>query len=249
MTTGTFTAGSTAHAWYVASALREPSKHLRVFGGAASFLVAAVLLAGCGGGAESDQFANEPAGEYPVEVLRAEFEPRQTIAETYDLVIAVRNTGEEAVPALSASIDLPGLGSTLAFAYRDPQAGLAQPQRPVWVLEEGYPKLAGTVGRGGTGTSNRRTFNFGELAPGKVAVMVWRVTAVRPGIYRLGYQIAAGLSGDAPAVDASGETPEGLFRVRISDVPILTEVDEQGNVVPLDPSQRLQLKIQEEYSE
>jgi hypothetical protein len=58
---------------------------------------------------------------------------------------------------MSVTVNLPEEGSTLAFAYRDPQPGLASPQRPVWVLEEGYPKLAGTVGRGGAATANRRT--------------------------------------------------------------------------------------------
>jgi len=250
VTTGTFAAGSAAAAWYVAAALRETSRHLRVLGGAVSFLAAAAIVAGCGGGdQDSGQFANEPAGDYPVEVLRAEFESRQTIAETYDLRIAVRNTGDETVPALSTTLSLPGLGSTLAFAYRDPQEGLAMAQRPVWVMEENYPKLAGTVGRGGNATANRRTFNFGAVAPGDVAEMVWRVTAVRPGNYRLAYLIAGGLSGEANAIDAAGDTPEGILPARISDVPVPTEIDENGKVVPLSPSDRLRLKMQEQDSE
>ncbi|MDQ2700593.1 MAG: hypothetical protein M3Y23_04620 [Actinomycetota bacterium] len=230
--------------------MRETSRHLnRILGGAVTFLAAAAILAGCGGDdEEAGQFANEPAGEYPVEVISAEFEPRQTIAETYNLVLAVRNTGDEAVPGLTTTISLPGRGSTLAFAYRDPQPGLAMPQRPVWVLEQGYPKLAGTKGRGGAGSANRRTFNFGAVEPGDVAKMVWRVTAVRPGNYRLAYQVAAGLSGEANAVDNAGDTPEGVLPARISDIPIVTEIDDQGNVVPLDASDRLRLKMQEEDS-
>ena len=107
-----------------------------------------------------------PRGDYPVEVLAADFAAKQTIAETYDLKLAVRNSGDETIPAMAVTINLPGEGSTLAFDYRDDQVGLARPQRPVWVLEEGYPKLAGTVGRGGAGTANKRTFNFGEVKAG-----------------------------------------------------------------------------------
>jgi len=211
-------------------------------------MASAAILAGCGGGGDSNQFANEPSGDYSVEVVDAEFPASQVIARTYDMKLSVKNTGDETIPNIATSIALPGLGSTLAFAYRDPQEGLAQPQRPIWVLEEGFPKLAGTVGRGGAATSNRRTFAFGELAPGEVADMIWQVTAVRPGNYKLAYTIAAGLSGEANAVNAAGDAPIGLLPARISDKPILTEVDDNGNVVPLDRSEQLRLKIQEAES-
>lgn len=207
---------------------------------------AAAVIAACGGNGEvGDQFANEAPGDYPVEVLRAEFEPRQFVARTYDLRIAVRNTGDEPVPAMVATIDLPRRDSTLAFAIRDPQPGLAQPQRPVWVMESGYPKLAGTAGRGGAATANRRTFNFRELPSGETANMVWRVTAVEPGNYGLTYQIDAGLGTDSTAVDAAGEIPKGLLPVSITDRAVLTKVDKQGNVVPLTRREQLQLKLQE----
>ncbi|MGA7397236.1 MAG: hypothetical protein WBW62_07290 [Solirubrobacterales bacterium] len=230
--------------------MRETIKHLnRFLCGVLGLAVSAAVIAGCGGGEDSNQFADVPAGDYSVEVLNAEFPVKQVIARTYNLKLAVRNSGDETIPNIASTISLPDLGSTLAFAYRDPQKGLAQPQRPVWVLEEGFPKLAGTVGRGGAATSNRLTFAFGELPPGEVANMVWRVTAVRPGIYGLEYQLAAGLSGEANAVDAAGDTPVGLLPARISDRPILTQVDDKGNVVPLDKSERIRLKIQESQSE
>lgn len=231
--------------------MRETSKHLgRIIGGALSFAVAATIIAGCGGGDDDGgQFANEPAGDYPVEIVSAEFEPDQTIAETYDFKLSVENTGEETIPGLTASISLPGLGSTLAFAYRDKQEGLAMPQRPVWVLEEGYPKLKGTVGRGGAGNANRRTFNFGALPAGETADMIWRVTAVRPGDYDIAYRIAAGVSGEANAVGVGGEDPIGELPAKISGRPILTRVNENGKVVPLSPSERFRLKEQEQESD
>jgi hypothetical protein len=113
------------------------------------------------------------------------------------------------------------------------------------VLEEGYPKLAGTIGRGGTATSNRRTFNFGELPPGETADMVWRVTAVKNGDYRLRWQMSAGLGLDTSAVDASGNQPTGVLPVTITAKARLTEIDENGNVVPLDPAQQRALELQE----
>jgi hypothetical protein len=230
--------------------LRETSKHLRrILGGALSFAVAAAILAGCGGDGDGGQFANEPTGDYEVKVVSAEFPVRQMIAETYDMKISVQNTGDETIPGMTASLSLPGLGSTLAFAYQDKQEGLAYSQRPVWVLEEGYPKLAGTVGRGGTGSANRRTFNFGALPAGETADMIWRVTAVRPGKYEVAFRLAAGLSGEANAVDAAGDTPTGLLPARISARAIPTKIDENGEVVPLSPSEQLRLKMQEADSE
>ena len=75
--------------------------------------------------------------------------------------------------------------------------------------------------------------------------MVWRVTAVEPGFYRLEYQIDAGLGLDTSAVDPAGETPTGMLPVRITDRAVLTKVDEKGNVVPLTPQEQLDLKLQE----
>ncbi|MGK2955897.1 MAG: hypothetical protein ACSLFI_09545 [Solirubrobacterales bacterium] len=231
--------------------MREPRRHLnRIFGGAFCLVALSGILAGCGGGVEAgSQFDGQPTGEFPVEVIEANFTPDQVIARQYDLELAVKNTGERTIPGMSVTLAIPGKGSTLAFAYRDRQVGLAQPQRPIWVLEEGWPKLAGTVGRGGAATTNRRTFNFGEVGPGDTADMIWRVTAVKPGAHRIAYQIAAGLSGNSPAVDASGETPEGVLPVVISDKPIPTKIDEQGNIVPLSQQEQEALEMQESDSQ
>jgi len=204
----------------------------------------AVVFAGCGGGDDS-QFANEATGEFPLRVVGAELKPLQTVADTYNLDITVRNTGDETIPALNTVIDLPGMGSTLAFAYGDKQQGLAMNQRPVWVVEEGWPKLAGTIGRGGATTADKRTFNFGKLKPGAAATMVWKLVAVRPGSYRLRYQISAGLGPDTEAVDADGNVPSGMLPVRISDLARLTEVNDKGQVVPISPAEQAQVKAQQ----
>lgn len=207
-------------------------------------LTVAPAAAGCGGD-DQNQFAGEKTGDYRVQVIQSSFQRTQTVAGTYDLVIAARNTGDETIPALSATVNLPGMGSTLAFAYRDRQQGLATSQRPVWVLEEGYPKLAGTVGRGGAESANARTFNFGEVGPGDTANMVWRVTALKPGRVKLAWELSAGLGVGVNAVDAEGERPAGTLPVRIRGKARLTRIDDDGQVVPLKPSQQLQLEQSE----
>jgi hypothetical protein len=211
-------------------------------------VAAVVVVSGCGDEEIGAQFNNEPAGDYPMEVVGASFKPRQVISNTYDLRLKARNTGEDTIPALSVVIDLPGEGSTLPFAYADPQPGLAYDQRPVWVLENGYPKLAGTVGRGGNETSSERTYNFGPLEPDETAAMIWRVTAAKPGNYRVSYRFSAGLGGDAVAVDPAGEQPYGVLPARISDRVRLTRINEKGQVVPLTPAEQLTLKQQESGS-
>lgn len=212
-------------------------------------MAAVVLGAGCAGDQEGGQFSNEQQGDYEVEVTRATFPAKQVVARTYEMRIDIENTGDEAVPAINVSVSLPGRDSTLAFAYRSEQPGLASSQRPAWVLEEGYPKLVGTTGRGGAQTSSRRTFQFGTLAPGETARTVWRVTAVQPGDFGLEWRIEAGLGLGVNAVDRSGETPTGLFEVKIGNRPRLTEIDDQGRIVPISPDEQRRLEIEEESSE
>jgi hypothetical protein len=122
-----------------------------------------------------------------------------------------------------------------SFSVRSEQEGLAIPSRPVWILEEGYPKLAGQTASAGAEAAQTDTFSFGALAPGETRAMVWNVTPVQPGTYTVHYRVAAGLQGKAKAVTADGSVPEGEFVVRISNVPPQTRVDESGKVVPIKP--------------
>lgn len=198
------------------------------------------MLVGCGGDTNYDstdgQFANEPAGNYDAEITQASFKPKQMVAQTNNLLLSVKNTGDKTIPALALTVRLVGEESTIPFAYHDKQVGLASPQRPVWVMEQGYPKLVGTVGRGGTGSANRLTNNFGKLEPGDTADTIWKLTPVRPGAYRVQFTVAAGLSGQANAVAADGKTPEVTLPAIISARPQLTQVDDNGNVVPFNGS-------------
>jgi hypothetical protein len=189
------------------------------------------LLGACGGGGRQDE--NEPSGKFPVDIVTAEFPTRQRLAETSFLRLGVRNTGKKTLPALAVTISIAGKegeNSVRPFSIRDPQPGLAVPDRPVWILENNYPRLAGSSEPAGAQTANVKTFDFGPLKKGKTIDAVWKVTAVKAGTYKLTYRIDAGLSGKAKAVTADGE-PIGSFAVQISDVPPQTRVNGQGQVV------------------
>jgi len=210
----------------------------------AGFLTAAAVaasltlsLAACGG-SESSADSNETAGTYPVKVVTAEFPAKQQLGQTTLLRIGVRNTGRKALPALTVTISVGGKegeSSMLPFGYRDPQPGLAQPDRPVWALAAGYPKVNGSSARGGAETASPKTFDFGPLKPGATTEAVWKLSAVRTGSYKLFYEVGAGVGGTAKA-DTAGTEAGGSFAARIGAVPPNTEVKDNGQVVEVPAS-------------
>jgi len=191
----------------------------------------AALLAACGG---SSPDANQPGGTYRVKVVTAQFPTEQRLGQTSLLRIGVRNTGAKTVPALTVTASIAGeegQTSSLPFGIHDPQPGLAQPDRPVWVLAEHFPKLAGSSEPGGAETSNRKTFDLGPLKPGSTTEAVWKLSAVKAGRYTLLYKVDAGLSGTAKAEGPGGVAPGGSFAVKISSVPPNVVVTDSGEVV------------------
>jgi hypothetical protein len=227
------------------------------------FVVAlsSIAVAACGG---ERQDADEPEGEFPVDIVSASFASKQRLAETSVLTLSVANTGEETIPDLAITIwtdpeaasgaetdgtdttgtetDESGEGTATeesgptaagSFSVISQQADLAIPSRPVWILEQGYPKLAGQTASAGAEAAQTDTFSFGPLDPNEAREIVWRVTPVQPGTYTVHYRIAAGLQGKAVAVTDDGSIPEGEFVVVISDVPPQTRVDDSGKVVPI----------------
>jgi hypothetical protein len=207
---------------------------LAVAASVAALAIASTITA-CGGGGGERQDESEPAGEFPVQIVTSSFPTRQRLAQTSTLRIGVRNTGQEAVPSLAITISL-DKNAVHPFSTFDPQPGLADPDRPVWVLENEYPKLAGKQNSAGAETANDKTFDFGTLEPGRTVEAVWLVTPVRAGVYTLDYQVDAGLTGKAKAVTAGGGPPTGSFAVTISDEPPDTRVNAQGEVVVVPPS-------------
>ena len=198
-------------------------------------LACGLVLVACGGG-EERQDVDEVERTYPVEIVTSEFPTRQRLAVRTQLRIGVRNTGDRPIPDLAVTISLAGpegRNSLEPFSIRVDDENLAVPDRPVWILESGFPQVEGADESAGATTANAKTFAFDELKPGETLAAVWEVTPVRAGDWRLTYQVDAGLYGKARAETADGERPTGSFAVRISDVPVQTRVDGQGNVVPI----------------
>jgi hypothetical protein len=281
--------------------------------------VFAVGVVGCGGGERQDE--DEPEGEFPVEVVAAQFPPKQRLAQTSELTLSIANVGDEALPDLAITVFTEANDETAgddavtdeggadagsasatdaegeaipeeqldeavdealreeleqegasdddgededsgtettgteaeqklpvaegAFYVISRQEGLAVPSRPVWILEQGFPRLAGAEpgpappgelsGAGGAEAAQSNTFAFGELGPNETREIVFRVTPVQPGTYTVHYRVAAGLQGNAVAVNRDGSVPEGEFVVQISNVPPQTRVDDAGNVVRIRP--------------
>jgi hypothetical protein len=171
-----------------------------------SAVLAGLAVGGCGGGQRQD--ANEPSGTFRVDVVRASFPTKQRVAKAERMVITIKNSGNKTVPNLAVTVS--------SFASRSEQAGLADPSRAVWVIDEGP--------RGGD-TAYVNTWALGSLAPGRIRRFVWRVTAVRPGTHTVKWQVAAGLNGKAKAAMSDNRSPEGSFTVDVSDRPAQSHVD------------------------
>ena len=283
----------------------------------------AARLPGCGGGERQDE--DEPEGEFPVEIVGAEFPAKQRLAQTSDLTLSVANVGDETIPDLAVTdlhrcrhrasrstrtrtpsrddrdrgprarprptprrtrggarqrgrdqaaaggareqaeadddrgrrredADDRGRGDVPrrrrcpqadgAFSVLSEQPDLAIPSRPVWILEQGYPRLAGTeAGAAARGRDQRRRRRRGRpdqhLQLRRARARTRRRDRLagdrrcRPGTYTVHYRLAAGLQGKAVAVNDDGTVPEGEFVVQISDVPPQTRVDDAGKVVPI----------------
>jgi hypothetical protein len=213
-------------------------------------------VASCGG---ERQDANEPEGDFPVQIVSADFPSKQLLAQNTNLTLSVANTGDKTIPDLAITIftdpnagtgesSSTGTGTSTSpaadslpqsqgsFSVRSEQQGLAIPFRPVWILEEGFPKLAGQTASAGAEAAQTDTFSFGSLAANETRAMVWNVTPVQAGTYTVHYRVAAGLQGKAKAVTADGSVPEGELVVRISSAPPQTRVNNAGQVVPIKPS-------------
>jgi len=182
----------------------------------------ALLAAGCGGGTRQD--AGEPAGTYPMQVVRASFPAMQSIARQTKFELEVRNTGTRTVPSVAVTVD--------SFDYTSHYPELAADKRPVWVIERGPGAIAKPPAEsqevsppGGGQTAYVNTWALGALAPGKTRSFTWRVVPVKAGTYTVHYTVAAGLAGKAKARLASGAPVQGQFTVDIAPAPALTHVN------------------------
>ncbi|HET6508356.1 MAG TPA: hypothetical protein VFG42_16300 [Baekduia sp.] len=194
--------------------------------GAAATAACVVLpVAGCGGGERQD--AHETAGTYKVDVVSHRFPLKQRLANASVMTIAVKNTDSKAIPNVAVTItnDDDAKGGA-GFATRSDQPGLADPSRPLWIVD---------VGPHGGDTAYVSTWALGRLAPGATKTFVWHVTPVVAGSHRLRWHVAAGLNGKAVARTDDGKDPVGTFAVDVSRKPRAVVVDPKtGDVVDAD---------------
>jgi hypothetical protein len=181
---------------------------------------AIVALGGCGG---DRQDADEPEGTFRLEVVDASFPARQSIAQPVTMRIRVRNEDSEAAPNVAVTVETKGAtpdSGPVAFAQSRSDPRLADPNRPVWVLDE-------EPGGGTSAYSN--TWTLGRLGAGEEKTFEWRLTATEAGRYSLTYKVAPGLDGKAKLAD--GSKADGSFDVTISDEPVPARVNDKGEVV------------------
>jgi hypothetical protein len=173
----------------------------------------ALALAGCGGGERQD--ADEPSGTWTVDVVEADFPESQRLAKQEEMVIRVRNREGREIPNVAVTVD--------GLSRRSEQPGLADPNRPVWVIDDGP--------RGGV-TAYTNTWALGKIPAGKTKTFRWRVTPVEPGQHELSYRVSAGLDGKAKARLAGGGRAEGRFNVSVTRKPSQSRVDpDSGEVI------------------
>ena len=121
--------------------------------------IVALVVAGCGGGERQDK--NEPSGTFPMNVVNADFPKSQSLAKQVPMTISVKNTGTKEIPNLAVTVD--------SFSTRSQEQGLADPERPVWIVDKASMtvkpqpvQLAGADGNDAVVT--------GGLTPGQVVV-------------------------------------------------------------------------------
>jgi hypothetical protein len=182
--------------------------------------LACLAPAGCGGERQDE---DEPEGEFTLEVVEASFPARQTTAQHATMRLSVRNTDDRELPNLAVTIRTEGEDAgepaeAFAIAATDPR--LADDDKPVWIVDRG-PE--------GGETAATNTWALGPMFPGQTRELEWRLTAVRPGSYKVTYRISPGL--DGKAVPANGQRTTGSFDVEISDEPVPARVNSKGEVV------------------
>ena len=183
-------------------------------------VVCAVLAAaGCGGGARQD--ADEPRGEFKVEIVSASFPRTQHIAQPVQLKLRVRNADDQTLRNVAVTVETkaPAGLAAIAFGQGSADPALADSGRPIWVLDDG--PLGGDV-------ASVNTWSAGTLGPGESKDLVWKLVASKAGRYTVGYRVSPGLTGRATA--ARGDT-SGSFDVTIDDEPVPARVGGDGEVV------------------
>ena len=183
-------------------------------------IVALAAVSGCGGEAQD---ADEPEGTYRLEVADASFPAKQGIAEQTTMRIRVRNPEQKTVPNVAVTVETKGAAAgdgLTAFGQKASDARLADPNRPIWILDR--EPVGGT-------SAYANTWTLGPLKGGETKTFEWKLTAVEPGRYSLAYRVSPGLDGKAKL--AEGSKSRGTFAVTVADEPVPARVNSKGEVV------------------
>ena len=190
-------------------------------------VVCLLAVAGCGGGERQDE--NEPEGNFAVEVVRATFPEDQKLAKSSDMVVTVRNAGDDTIPNIAVTVN--------GFDKRKNNPDLADASRPVFALNgvqveiAGFPEAKDASPRG-CDTAFVNTWACGPLKPDQQKTFRWSVTAVQAGPFKVDWRVAAGLDGNAKAVAAGGgPAPRGEFSGTVSDEAPDVRVADDGHTI------------------
>jgi hypothetical protein len=160
----------------------------------------AVALSACG---QDRQDENEAEGKYKVEVVSASFPGRQRLADEANLKLEIQNKDSREIPNLAVTVD--------GFGQRRENVGLSDPERPVWLVNQGPYN---------SNSALTNTWTVGPVPAGQTRTLNWKVTAVRAGTYSVRYRVAAGIDGKAIAESFDGSGPaKGSFIARVSRAP------------------------------
>jgi hypothetical protein len=191
---------------------------------------ATLIVSGCGSGAE--QTKGEAKATFRVQVLRASFPLKQSIARTTALVLSLRNASAKTMPNVAVTLD--------SLQYTESYAELSSSKRPVWVVERGPGAIAKppvqteeAASPGGGETAYVNTWALGPLRPRAIETFRWLVTPVKSGLHVVHYTVAAGLGGSAKAQLPSGGPVKGRFVAFITPAPPARHVNPNtGRVLP-----------------
>ena len=150
-------------------------------------------------------------------------------------MLGVKNTGDEPLPELAFTIETDDGVADGSFNIRIDDPPLSNPNRPVWILENKYPRVDRRAAAEGRLRRPPRPDQHLRLRPARPGRGEDDRLEGRPpceaGTYTLHYQVEAGLDGAAKAVTADGGEVKGEFVVTISDKAPKATVNDKGQVV------------------
>jgi len=202
-----------------------------------------MLASGCGGKAKvQEQDKEEPAGNFEIRLVRADFPTDQNLAKDSKMLITVENAGTKRIPNVNVTVKCPGGGLGGSFMTNTGDQDVADPERPQFIVNRiptRKPRVNPPLDPAPLERSSAYvdTYPLGPLGAGRTATFKWDVSAVKAGPYQLCWRVDAGLYGKAKAVPASGSLPiEREIEGNVSNAAPKTGVADDGSVTTIPPT-------------